>query len=175
MVRQPVAGSGFDARLHPQQARVASISNATWRTQISVGASPSLAKIEAATERPKNARSSGDTARENRSRYGNGTLEPLARWRYAGFPPGRYSVEAKACVAGLCLPRLDQPLPRKGGYDIVLMWKSSLKSPRILSMEALLHPRSVMELPPKPIRLLICVRWLETLSNATFTTRNKCR
>ena len=34
-------------------------------------------------------------------------------------------------------------------------------------MEALLHPRSVMELPPKPIRSLICVKWLEMLSNRT--------
>ena len=42
-------------------------------------------------------------------------------------------------------------------------------------MEALLHPRSVMELPPKPIRSLICVRWLEMLSNAISTMLNKCR
>ena len=57
----------------------------------------------------------------------------------------------------------------------MLAWKSSLKSPRILSMEALLLPRSVTELPRKPTRLLICVRWLEMLSNAISTTRNKCR
>ena len=35
-------------------------------------------------------------------------------------------------------------------------------------MEALLHPRSVMELLPKPIHSLICVAWLEMLSKCHF-------
>jgi hypothetical protein len=48
--------------------------------------------------------------------------------------------------------------PRKGVYDIVLKWKSSLKSPRILLMEALLLLLSVMELRQKQTLLPICVR-----------------
>jgi hypothetical protein len=34
------------------------------------------------------------------------TTGRLSRWRYTGFLFGRYSVEAKACMAGLCAPRL---------------------------------------------------------------------
>src|SRR5271165_3770045 len=43
-------------------------------------------------------------------------------------------------------------LPYKEGYDIVPAWKLSLRSQRILSMEALLLPPLVMELRPKPTR-----------------------
>ena len=67
------------------------------------------------------------------------------------------------------------PLTRNGGYDIVLAWKSSLKSPRIRSMEALLLPRSVKELRPKQTLLPICVRWLKMQSNAISTMQNKCQ
>ena len=60
------------------KAGVASIGDAAWRTQISVGASSSLAKVEAATQRPNNARSLGDAPSGNSSRYGNGSLGPEA-------------------------------------------------------------------------------------------------
>jgi hypothetical protein len=90
---------------------------------------------------------------------------------------GRGSTEAKTThdqTLGFWA-RLSPPLPPEGGYDNVLAWKSSLKSTRIRSMEALLLPLSVMELRLKQTPLPICVRWLKMLSNAISTMQNKCQ
>src|SRR6516162_524750 len=48
---QPVTSSGSYASLHAQQTGAASISDAAWRTQVSVGTPSGLAKVEAATRR----------------------------------------------------------------------------------------------------------------------------
>src|SRR5271165_5866885 len=76
LVREPIAGSGRDARLHTQQGGVASIGDAAWRAQVSMGVCSSCAKIEAAIQTPNDARSLGDTPSANSSGDGNGTLGP---------------------------------------------------------------------------------------------------
>jgi len=129
-----------------------------------MGARSSLAKVEAATQRPKNARSLGDASSGNRSRHGNGTLGPLSRRRYTGFHLGRSSAEAKTCMTRLWgRGSMKLALPYKEGYDIVPAWKLSLRSQRILSMEALLLPplgrfRAARQVPaPPPVSSLVMV------------------
>jgi hypothetical protein len=75
----PVTSSGSYVRLHAQQAGVESISDATLRAQINLGASSGLAKVEVSTQRPKNAGSLGHAPSENRSGQGNGTLGSVSR------------------------------------------------------------------------------------------------
>ena len=108
-----------------------------------------------------------------RGRWATKTLHPCSRSKSMKKLP--VQKPKRAWSGSARRDSLRTPLPHKRVYDIVLMWKSSLKSPRILSMEALLLPLSVRELRLKQTLLPICVRWLKMQSNAISTMQNKCR
>jgi hypothetical protein len=64
--------------LHTRQGRIASIGDATRRTQVSVAVPPTFAKIDAAIQRSNDALSLDGAPSGNGSRDGNGALRPLS-------------------------------------------------------------------------------------------------
>jgi conjugative relaxase-like TrwC/TraI family protein len=87
-----------NARLHPRQGRVASIGDATRRTQVGVGVHPSSARIDAAIQESNNALSLGNAPRGGSSRHGHGALTL-----------GGITAESKSCSPNSSYDKQDAP------------------------------------------------------------------
>jgi hypothetical protein len=103
-------GSERDACLHARQGGFTSVCDVPRRAQVSVGACPSFAKVDAAIQESNDARSLGSAPSANGSRDWNGTLAAYCHLR----PSSKTKTRSRKTVCGLGITK------EVGGIHVLL-------------------------------------------------------